>query len=105
MIQELILAAGEINSTTITSTPIFTPIKAVFRVVAILVILAGTWKVIKSLIAGDERGAPIRTGLLTLAAAFLLWDISIALAFVDGFGPLVEKVSSSIKQVLTAVGN
>lgn len=105
MIQELILAAGEINSTTITSTPIFTPIKAIFRVIAILVVLGGTWKVIKALIGGDESGKPIRIGLLTLAAAFLLWDISVALAFVDGFGPLVEKVSTSIKQVLGAVGN
>ncbi len=105
MIQELILAAGEINSTTITSTPIFTPIKAIFKVIAILVILGGTWKVIKAMIAGDERATPVRTGLLTLAAAFLLWDISVALAFVDGFAPLVTKVSESIKQVLTAIGN
>lgn len=106
MINELILAAGEINSSTIVNTPIFTPIKAIFRVIAIVVILIGTWKVIQSLMGSrEESGKPIRTALMYVAAAFLLWDITIAVTIVDGFSPLVTKVSDSIKQVFTAIGN
>lgn len=105
MIHELILAAGEINSTTVINTPIFGPIKAIFRVIAIMVVLGGTWKAIRLMIKNEGNGAVARVALFTLGAAFLLWDIGVPLAIVDSFGPLVTKVSDSIKQVLTAIGN
>jgi hypothetical protein len=105
MINELILAAGEINSSDVINTPIFGPVKSVFRVIAIIVVLIGTWKVIQTLMAKDESGKPIRIALMYLAASFLLWDITIMASIVDVFQPLVAKISTSITQVFTKVSN
>jgi hypothetical protein len=101
MINELILAAGEINSSDVVNQPIFGPIKSVFRVIAILVVLTGTWKVIQKLMKQEASGVIGKTVLMYLGAAFILWDITIMASIVDNFQPLVTKVADSIKSVIS----
>jgi hypothetical protein len=101
---EIILASNHITSNTIVSQPIFTPIRAIFRVLAILVVLWGTWKVIKALIqsSGEKTGA-IRTALVSLGAAFLLWDITFAVSLVDNFQPIMTNLITSVTNVIQQV--
>lgn len=102
MWNDFILIAGEVTSTTITSQPIFGPIKAIFRVIGIFFLFKGVYDGIRSIAKGNplEAGKNIGFGLL---AGFLCWDISAPLSIIDGGGNLVTQVTDSIKNILTTV--
>jgi hypothetical protein len=102
MWNEFVLLAGEVTSTTVTSQPIFGPIKAIFRVIGIGILFWKVFDAIKYLASGKtmDAGKALAFGLV---AGFLCWDIAAPLAILDGGGSLITKITESIKGILTTV--
>ena len=102
MWNEIVLLAGEVTSTTVTSQPIFGPIKAIFRVIGIAILFSAVYKAIRELAKGNtlDAGKALAFGLV---AGFLCWDIAAPLAILDGGGSLVTKITESIKNILSTV--
>jgi hypothetical protein len=102
MWNEFVLLAGEVTSTTVTSQPIFGPVKAVFRVIGIAILFIAVVKAINHLAKGATLDAG-KTLAYGLVAGFLCWDIAAPLAIIDGGGNLITKITDSIKGILTTV--
>jgi len=102
MWNEFVVLAGEVTSTTVTSQPIFGPIRAIFRVIGIGILFWAVIQAIQALAKGDTMGAGKKVAF-GLVAGFLCWDIAAPLAIIDGGGNLVTKITDSIKGILTTV--
>jgi hypothetical protein len=102
MLNEVMILAAEITSTTVTNTPIFSPIKAIFRVLGIGYLFIATFKAVKEVASGKTMDA-VKQFAFGLIAAILCWDISAPLSVLDGSGSLVTKITSSISQILGSV--